>query len=207
MNVSDLLDLDVIASLDDDGGLLLDAPKGALTPELIERIRHSKALLIAEIVGGRDVDELGQPHRATAPPSGDGGDTPTDTAPSTRPTDWLLTPTGKEPLDRTPVEHADAPAAESNMITAELLAEVRKGTHRNRHFELYAHALKRGCSTCRHRKTPGLSWPGHCAGGRDDLAPAYGASHPLRRLPDDQGIGCASHLSHEDWHHAGGRSS
>ena len=153
MNVSDLLDLDVIASLDDDGGLLLDAPKGALTPELIERIRHSKALLIAEIVGGRDVDELGQPHRATAPPSGDGGDTPTDTAPSTRPTDWLPTPTGKEPLDRTPVEHADAPAAESNMITAELLAEVRKGTHRNRHFELYAHALKRGCSTCRRRAT------------------------------------------------------
>ena len=46
----------------------------------------------------------------------------------------------------------------------------------------------RGCSTCRHRKRPGLS-PGYCS-GRDDLPSAYGLHHPLRRLPADQGAAC-----------------
>jgi len=54
----------------------------------------------------------------------------------------------------------------------------------------------RGCSTCRYRKRPGLS-AGYCGGGRDDLPAAYGLHHPLRKLPDDQGAGCASYLPHE----------
>lgn len=54
----------------------------------------------------------------------------------------------------------------------------------------------RGCSTCRHRKRPGLS-SGYCGGGRDDLLGAYGEHHPLRKLPDDQGESCASYLPHE----------
>lgn len=54
----------------------------------------------------------------------------------------------------------------------------------------------RGCSTCRHRKRPGLS-SGYCGGGRDDLPGAYGAHHPLRQLPADQGATCASYQSHE----------
>lgn len=54
----------------------------------------------------------------------------------------------------------------------------------------------RNCSTCRHRKRPGLS-AGYCGGGRDDLLGAYGEHHPLRKLPDDQGESCASYLPHE----------
>ena len=54
----------------------------------------------------------------------------------------------------------------------------------------------RGCSTCRHRKRPGLS-AGYCGGGRDDLPAAYGLHHPLRKLPADQGATCASYQSHE----------
>lgn len=55
----------------------------------------------------------------------------------------------------------------------------------------------RNCSTCRHRKRPGLS-AGYCGGGRDDLPPAYGLHHPLRKLPDDQGASCASYKTFED---------
>jgi len=54
----------------------------------------------------------------------------------------------------------------------------------------------RGCKTCRHMKRPGLS-AGYCGGGRDDLPGAYGAHHPLRQLPADQGATCASYQSHE----------
>ena len=49
MNLHDLLGLDITASLDADGGLLLDTPKGVLTDNLIERIRQSKPFLIAEL--------------------------------------------------------------------------------------------------------------------------------------------------------------
>jgi len=56
----------------------------------------------------------------------------------------------------------------------------------------------RNCSTCRHRKRPGRADPGYCGGGRDDLPPAYGLHHPLRKLPDDQGAGCASYKTFED---------
>lgn len=55
-----------------------------------------------------------------------------------------------------------------------------------------------GCSTCRHRKRPGRADPGYCGGGRDDLPPAYGLHHPLRKLPDDQGASCTSYQTIED---------
>lgn len=51
-----------------------------------------------------------------------------------------------------------------------------------------AHAAS--CRTCRHLGRPGLS-AGYC-GGRDDLPPAYGPGHPLRRLPADRGATCAT---------------
>ncbi len=46
-----------------------------------------------------------------------------------------------------------------------------------------------GRSDCRHLRRPGRS-DGLCASGRDDLMPAYGDRHPLRRLPADGGEGC-----------------
>lgn len=55
----------------------------------------------------------------------------------------------------------------------------------------------RGCSTCRYRKRPGLSSPGNCGGGRDDLPCAYGEHHSLNRLPADLGVTCTSYTSHE----------
>jgi len=50
------------------------------------------------------------------------------------------------------------------------------------------------CHECCSYRTPGLTGPygGYC-GGRDDLPPAYGDSHPLRRLPDDGGHGCENY--------------
>lgn len=47
--------------------------------------------------------------------------------------------------------------------------------------------LKR-CPDCQHFARPGKS-DGYC-GVRDDLSPAYGANHPLRRLPADRGASC-----------------
>lgn len=44
------------------------------------------------------------------------------------------------------------------------------------------------CQDCVHFSAPGLS-DGYC-GQRDDLPPAYGINHPLRRLPDDCGANC-----------------
>lgn len=44
------------------------------------------------------------------------------------------------------------------------------------------------CVECQHFARPGKS-DGYC-GGRDDLPPAYGANHPLRKLPADGGASC-----------------
>jgi len=44
------------------------------------------------------------------------------------------------------------------------------------------------CQCCQHYTRPGKS-DGYC-GGRDDLAPAYGVNHPLRRLPVNRGASC-----------------
>ena len=48
----------------------------------------------------------------------------------------------------------------------------------------------RGCKHCAKRHAPGLSYPGYCGGERDDLAPAYGTRHPLKKLPADWGRSC-----------------
>lgn len=48
------------------------------------------------------------------------------------------------------------------------------------------------CATCTHLHKPGRAEPGYC-GGRADLEPAYGANHPLKKLPADHGKGC------KDW--------
>lgn len=53
-----------------------------------------------------------------------------------------------------------------------------------------------GCSTCRHRKRPGLS-AGYCF-VREDLPPAYTPGHPLRSLPADNGLTCTSYKTFED---------
>lgn len=45
-----------------------------------------------------------------------------------------------------------------------------------------------GCANCRFLRRPGLA-DGYCI-QRADLAPAYGPSHPLRRLPADRGESC-----------------
>lgn len=46
-----------------------------------------------------------------------------------------------------------------------------------------------GCLTCRHRARPGHAEPGYCA-LRTDQPKAYGADHPLHRLPEDGGADC-----------------
>jgi hypothetical protein len=203
MNLSELLNLGIIASIDGDGGLQLDAPKGVLTPELIVRIRHYKPGLIAEIRAAREVGELGELHFLCTNPEGIelnfAGDvhreTPTDTAPQIRATRWLLHYADREPVEvyfAPAADHVEALAGYPDAVAAEPLPEVRTPV-RN---EVRMESAARGCSTCRHRKRPGLS-AGYCGGGRDDLPGAYGAHHPLRQLPADQGATCASYQSHE----------
>lgn len=203
MNLSELLNMGIIASVGDDGGLQLDAPKGALTPDLIERIRHHKPSLIAEIQAAREVGELGELHFLCRNPAGEEltsaddvhRETPTNTAPPIRATRWLV-----HFLDREPMEvhfapaghHAEALAAYRDAVAAEPLPEVRTPVRNPVRTETAAG----GCSMCRHRRRPGLS-AGYCGGGRDDLSGAYGLHHPLRKLPDDQGESCASYLPHE----------
>lgn len=50
----------------------------------------------------------------------------------------------------------------------------------------------KACRDCQHFARPGKS-DGYC-GGRDDLPLAYGANHPLRRLPADGGASCSQWL-------------
>lgn len=124
MNLSELLNMGIIASVGDDGGLQLDAPKGALTPDLIERIRHHKPSLIAEIQAAREVGELGELHFLCRNPAGEEltsaddvhRETPTNTAPPIRATRWLV-----HFLDREPMEVHFAPAGHH----AEALAAYR----------------------------------------------------------------------------------
>ncbi len=80
------------------------------------------------------------------------------------------------------VERADARQSSAQSARQSVQQSVQQSAARN-------------CSTCRHRTRPGLS-AGYCS-GRDDLAGAYGAHHPLRQLPADQGATCASYQSHE----------
>lgn len=127
---------------------------------------------------------------------GDSSETlPSDTAPPIRATRWLLHYADREPLEvwfAPAADHAEALVAYPDAVAAEPLPEVRTPVRNAVRTETAA----RGCSTCRHRKRPGLS-AGYCGGGRDDLPGAYGLHHPLRKLPDDQGESCASYLPHE----------
>lgn len=49
---------------------------------------------------------------------------------------------------------------------------------------------RNSCLICTHLAKPGKS-DGYCD-QRHDLPPAYGANHPLHKLPDDAGESCAS---------------
>ena len=123
-------------------------------------------------------------------------ETPTDTAPHVRATRWLLHYADREPLEvhfAPAADHDEALAAYRDAVAAEPLAEVRTTPVR---IEVRTETAARGCSTCRHRRRPGLS-AGYCGGGRDDLPGAYGLHHPLRKLPADEGESCASYLPHE----------
>ena len=51
--------------------------------------------------------------------------------------------------------------------------------------------VAKACRDCQHFSSLG---GGYC-GGRDDLPLAYGANHPLRRLPADRGTSCDSWLA------------
>lgn len=123
-------------------------------------------------------------------------ETPTDTAPPVRATRWLIHYADREPLEvwfSPAADHAEALMGYPDAVAAEPLLEMlAQSAH-----EPARQSAARGCSTCRHRRRPGLS-EGYCGGGRDDLAGAYGAHHPLRRLPADQGESCASYQTFED---------
>jgi hypothetical protein len=148
-----------------------------------------------------------------------GSDSTTDTAPPIRATRWLLHYADREPMEvhfAPAADHAEALAAYRDAVAAEpirertdtgaasvierdellaLVESARESDKQSAH-ESAQKSAARGCSTCRHRKRPGLS-AGYCGGGRDDLLGAYGEHHPLRKLPDDQGESCASYLPHE----------
>lgn len=124
------------------------------------------------------------------------GETQTDTAPPIQATRWLLHYADRDPMEAwfaPAVDHDEALAGYPDAVAAEPLPQVRTETAI---CDLYARVRERGCSTCRHRKRPGLS-AGYCGGGRDDLPGAYGLHHPLRKLPDDQGVTCASYRPHD----------
>lgn len=55
--------------------------------------------------------------------------------------------------------------------------------------------IEHACLSCDHFRRPGLS-DGFCAGGREDLPPAYTPGHPLRRRPDDAGANCPNWVQH-----------
>lgn len=53
------------------------------------------------------------------------------------------------------------------------------------------------CQHCIHSRRPGNS-TGYCS-GREDLPPAYGASHPLRQYPEDGGAACTAVVFGNRW--------
>jgi len=90
---------------------------------------------------------------------------------------WLIHFTDRDPLTVSfspEVTHAEALASYPDAVAAEPLAPPLP--------------IETSCRDCQHFKRPGHS-SGYC-GGRDDLPLAYGANHPLRKLPDDGGASC-----------------
>lgn len=137
----------------------------------------------------------------------DSGETrPTDAAPPIRARGWLLHYPDREPLEvwfAPAADHAEALAGYPDAVAAEPLLDqacAHKSASESAQESAPQSAVL-GCSTCRHRKRPGLS-AGYCGGGRDDLPGAYGLHHPLRHLPADQGASCASYMPHEGANHA-----
>jgi cobalamin biosynthesis Mg chelatase CobN len=98
------------------------------------------------------------------------------------------------------VARTDARQSSAQSARQSAQQSARESAKQSAH-ESARQSAARGCSTCRHRKRPGLS-AGYCGGGRDDLPAAYGLHHPLRKLPADQGASCASYLPHEGANHA-----
>lgn len=90
---------------------------------------------------------------------------------------WLIHYTDRDPLPVSFTEamtHAEALAGYPDAVAAEPIAPPPP--------------IETSCRDCRHFAKPGHS-SGYCA-GRDDLPLAYGANHPLRKLPDDGGASC-----------------
>ncbi len=124
-----------------------------------------------------------------------GNDSTTDTAPPIRAPRWLIHFLDREPLEvwfSPAADHDEALAAYRDAVAAEPLSEMLAQSAQ----ESAQKSAAWGCSTCRHRKRPGLS-AGYCS-GRDDLPGAYGDHHPLRKLPADQGASCTSYQTIED---------
>lgn len=115
----------------------------------------------------------------TAPPA---KVSPGDTATASR--WWLIHYHDRDPLPVSfspEVTHAEALASYPDAVAAEPIAPPPP--------------IETSCRDCRHFARPGHS-SGYCA-GRDDLPLAYGANHPLRRLPADRGVSCNQWLASE----------
>lgn len=90
---------------------------------------------------------------------------------------WLIHFTDRDPLQVSfspEVTHAEALASYPDAVTAEPIVTPPP--------------IGASCRDCRHFAKPVHS-SGYCA-GRDDLPLAYGANHPLRKLPDGGGASC-----------------
>lgn len=177
MNLSQLRSMGIVASLDQDGSLQLEAPKGALTPDLLDQVRQSKPGLVAEIEGGCEECELGElhpsmftPERKGRPPAGEHHRA------------WLIHFADRDPLEvwtGPPATHDQILADYPNAVAAEPITE----TH------------VQACKSCRHLARPGRA-DGYCA-ERADLPHAYGGDHPLHRLPADGGANCPKWASND----------
>lgn len=71
MRLADLALSGIAVDLDQDGSVLIDAPQGALTPELLAQIRKAKPGLVAELRAGRERCELGELGSLLASPTGE----------------------------------------------------------------------------------------------------------------------------------------
>jgi hypothetical protein len=201
MTLTDLLRLGITARLDTDGGLLLDAPKGALSADLLDRIRHAKPELLAELRAGREHGEHGELGFICTNPAGKGDTLPdelhTDRPPARRP------PTEDERAEllalvqavyATDTEADRQEAIDCAMADPDGALTCYRAIAAERGLVVALPALEAApappaCRRCRHRATPGRADPGYCA-VRTDQPRAYGTDHPLRRLPDDGGTGC-----------------